>query len=385
MEERYINMRRRRSEELEDDWDEPPRRTPPSRKAPSHRRGRNAAVSVLMGFYKLLVVVSVVIVAGYVGFRVMVKPPEQAGAVPPAQAGNKTNPSTGGTAVVDPDPDTVEPGRQLRPGVYNILLAATDMGGSLTDVMMVMQYDTAEQKVGVVSVPRDTLTPREKGENPHLVYGKGGVEQRVIDISQMLGVPIDYYIKVNIKGFISLVDYLGGIDFYVPCNMNYDDPIQNLHIHYKEGMTHLTGQQAMEVARFRKNNPDENGRSTGYSDTGRTETQQKLLIALAKKVLSWNSLTKINGFVEIFNQSVDTDLSMNDMLYFASQAVNLDPSTAVSTATLPGRGDAVYHGSRYCYELDPEGTLEMVNQLINPYDQPMTLEDMNLGKAESYK
>ena len=94
---------------------------------------------------------------------------------------------------------------------------------------------------------------RESG-NPHLVYGKGGVEQRVADVSNMLGIPIDYYIKVNIKGFITLVDYLGGIDFYIPCNMDYDDPYQDLHIHYTEGQRKLSGQQAMEVARFRKNN-----------------------------------------------------------------------------------------------------------------------------------
>ena len=195
----------------------------------------------------------------------------------------------------------------------------------------------------------------------------------------MLGIPIDYYIKVNIKGFVTLVDYLGGVDFYIPCKMDYDDPIQNLHIHYTEGMRHLGGQEAMEVARFRKNND-----GSGYTDTGRTETHQKLLVALAKKVLSWGSLTKINGFVEIFNKNVDTDLSVNDMLYFASQAVGLDPSSSVETGTLPGRGDGVYRGSRYCYVLDSEETLELVNRLANPYDQPLTLDDMNLAKADSF-
>ena len=199
------------------------------------------------------------------------------------------------------------------------------------------------------------------------------------DVSNMLGIPIDGYIKVNIRGFITLVDYLGGIDFYVPCNMDYDDPFQDLHIHYTEGQRNLSGRQAMEVARFRKNND-----GSGYSDTGRTETQQKLLVALARKVLGWGSLTKINGFVEIFNQNVETDLSMNDMLYFASQGVGLDPSSGVETGTLPGRGDAVYRGSSWCYELDPEGTLDTVNRLINPYDGEMTLKNMDLAKADSH-
>lgn len=400
MEERYINVSRRsqgrrvapaqsrgggRSEpsrrrdddwdnDWDDDWGDRPRKT--------GRSVRSGVVGVLKGFYIFLVAISVIVVAVYIGAKVMIKPPEQNGLTPPSQQGGNATPSGGGVSTVDPD--ATLSGLVRQKGVYTVFLAATDKAGTLTDVMMVMRYDTNNQTVGVVSVPRDTLVARQKG-NPRLVYGGGGVDQRIQDISDMLGVPIDCYVKVNIKGFIKLVDYLEGIDFYVPCDMNYDDPAQDLHIHYKKGMQHLTGQQAMEVARFRKNNPDENGKSTGYSDVGRTETQQKLLIALAKKVLSWNNLTRINGFVEIFNDNVDTDLSLNEMLYFASQAVNLDPSTGVETATLPGRGDGVYRGYRYCYELDQEGTLELVNRLINPYDRDLTLEDMNLGKAQSYK
>lgn len=381
LKERYINMPRHSSGRREappdrrggcrrepprwqdDDWDdEPPR-----------RGGGSWAVTALMGFYKVLVVLSILVVAVYIGAKVLIREPEQKPQpTPPAQAGDQSGGGTGGF-----QPDTAK-GLERRPGVYTFFLAATDKGGSLTDTMMLMTYDTKEQTVGVISIPRDTLVARSKG-NPHLVYGGGGVPQRMEDISNMLGVPIDYYVKVNINGFITLVDYLKGIDFYVPCNMDYDDPYQNLHIHYKEGQQHLTGQQAMEVARFRKNND-----GSGYTDVGRTQTQQALLIALAKKVLSWNSLTKINGFVEIFSDNVDTDLSMSDMLYFAGQAINLDPSSGVETATLEGRGDGVYRGYRYCYELDPEKTLDVINRLINPYNQPMTLDNMNIAKAQSY-
>ncbi|MCI9155701.1 MAG: LCP family protein [Lawsonibacter sp.] len=372
MEERFINLSHQSGGHREASH-----RGAPSPKRP--KRGRSAAVAVLMGFYKVLVVVSVIIVAGYVGFSIMVKAPEQAGTTPPSQAGSKLGSDGGGADAADPNTGT-NSGLTPRKGVYNILLAATDAEGYRTDIMMVMCYDTVEQTVGVVSVPRDTLVARDTG-NPHLVYGKGGVEQRVKDIANMLGVPIDYYIQVNIQGFITLVDYLDGVDFYIPCSMDYDDPTpgQNLHIHYQEGMRHLTGQQAMEVARFRKNND-----GSGYSDVGRTQTQQGLLVALAKKVLSWGNITKINGFVEIFNQNVTTDLSLNDMLYFASQAINLDPSTGVETATLEGNGFGLYNGYRYCYELDPETTLNTVNRLINPYNRDLTLADMNLAKADSY-
>ena len=376
MEERYINMSRRGPEQRrpsrrpvrEEDWDEPPRKR--------KRTGRSPVISAAMGFYKLLVAVSAVIVAVYLGFTLLMRAPEQSQLPPPQNGTNTAVP--GGDSGGAKGQDGNEAGLQRRKGVYTILLAATDVEGYRTDTMMVMCYDTVEQTVGVVSVPRDTLIDRGDG-HPKLVYGKGGVEQRVEDISRMLGIPIDGYIKVNIKGFITLVDYLGGIDFYVPCYMDYDDPIQDLHIHYKEGQRKLSGQQAMEVARFRKNND-----GTGYSDTGRTDTQQKLLVALAKKVLSWNNLTKINGFVDIFNKNVDTNLTLDNMMYFASQAISLDPSSGVETATLPGRGDGVFHSYTWCFELDPEGTLETVNRLINPCDRDLTLEDMNLTRATGY-
>lgn len=385
MKEQFINVRRRRADYRDDP---PPSRMAVKKKAPSRQalRQRGAAVSVAHGFYIALVVLSALIVAVYIGVQLKMKAPEQKTLLPSQNgtgiyAGPNFGTASGAdistAAPVEPPEDTPEP-LVRRDGVYTVFLAATDVEGYRTDTMMLMCYDTVQQTVGVVSIPRDTLVARESG-NPRLVYGKGGVEGRIEDVSDMLGVPIDGYIKVNIKGFITLVDYLGGVDFYVPCNMDYDDPDQNLFIHYTKGQQKLSGQQAMEVARFRKNNDD-----TGYSDIGRTQTQQKLLVALAKKVLSWGSLTKINGFVEIFNKNVTTDLTLDNMMYFAGQAMNLDPSANLETATLPGRGDGIYHKVTYCYELDPEETLETVNRLVNPYDRDMTLEDMNLAKAESY-
>lgn len=372
MEERYVNVRRSNRRK-----DSSRRREAPRPEEPPRRRGgRSGLVTAIMWMYRAVFVLSLVIVAVYAGGRLLIKTPEQKPLPPPTQTGVQP----GQTGDSQTGPNGNEAGLSRRDGVYNIFLAATDAEGYRTDIMMVMCYDTVKQTVGVVSIPRDTLVARKTG-NPHLVYGKGGVENRMEEVSNMLGIPIDYYIKVNIKGFITLVDYLGGVDFYVPCDMNYDDPTpgQNLHIHYKEGMQHLNGQQAMEVARFRKNSD-----GSGYTDVGRTETQQKLLIALAKKLLSWGSLTKINGFVEIFNSNVDTDLSMSDMLYFAGQAINLDPSSGVETATLEGNGFGLYRNYRYCYELDQEKTLETVNRLINPYNRDLTLKEMNLARADSY-
>ena len=324
---------------------------------------------------------SAIIVVTFLGMKFFVQPPAQAQMDPPPVQSDSSLPVTGDDSGGSGGLSQEEPPRVLerRDDVYNILLAATDKEGFRTDTMMVLCYDIPNQRVGVVSVPRDTLTRRPSGHNPKLVYGSGGVEQRREDISAMLGIPIDYYVQVNIQGFVALVDYLGGVDFYVPCNMDYDDPYQDLSIHFKEGQQHLDGREAMEVARFRKNND-----GTGYSDVGRTQTQQKLLVALAKKVLSWNSLTRVNGFVELFDEYVKTDLELSDMLWFASQAIYLNPSEDVETATLEGRGDSVYRGYTYCYELDRDKAVDTVNRLLNPFDGELTLEDMDVLRAGKY-
>ena len=354
------------------------RRRPARREEPAGRGGdprprRPLGKRLFWGFYKVVAVISALIVAGYAGFTLWVRPPAQTEHTPPGQTGqSQTGTGTGTGTGTEGDEDALV----RREYVYNILVAATDEEGYRTDTMIVVSYDVPNQKVGAVSVPRDTLVRRDSG-SPKLVYGSGGVEQRVEDISNLLGVPIDYYVKVDINGFVALVDYLGGVDFYVPCDMDYDDPIQGLSIHYEEGMQHLTGQQAMEVCRFRKNNPDENGHSTGYSDVGRTQTQQNMLMALARKIISWNSITRVNGFVEIFNDYVDTDLSLSDMLYFASQAISVDLD-GVEMFTLEGDGNTTYKGVSYCYALDPQSTLEAVNRLINPYTRELTLEDMDI-------
>ena len=322
--------------------------------------------------------VSALIVAVFVGFRLMVQPPEQVQTTPPGQTETEQGDASGGAAAGAEDEDALV----RRDLVYNVLLAATDNGSTRTDTMMVMSYDIPQPEGGgYLGSPR--------------YFGGAGVRQpqaglwlrrcgaAVKDISDMLGVPIDYYIKVDISGFIALVDYLGGVEVEIPLDMNYDDPAQNLHIHFTQGTHLLDGQEAMEVARYRHDNSDSPNynKNQWYTDIQRTQMQQQILVNLAKKVLSWGNLTRINGFVEIFNQYVDTDLSLTDMLYFASQAIYLDTSTGVETFTLEGDGQVTYKGTRYCYELDPQSTLEAVNRLINPYTRDLTLEDMNILQA----
>ena len=331
------------------------------------RQGPGFLARLGLGLYRAAVVVSAIIVVVYLAYRVFVTPP----------------------SVQEPDyPDSSEAGAfgqeqegpERRKLVWTFLLMGTDDGNGNADTLMVATYDVKKQKVGVVSIPRDTIVDRDWSRYPKIngAYSKG-VEQVRKEVSHLLGIPIDYYIKVDIKAFVALVDEVGGVDFDVPVDMNYDDPWQNLSIHYKKGMQHLNGQQALEVVRFRHNND-----MSGYSDVGRTQTQQALLTAVAQKVLSWGNVPKVANFVNLFDTYVDTDLAVDDMIYFATQAVYMDLNSGVTTKTLEGRGDANYKGYSWCYELNKEKAMEDINALLNPYTTPVTDEMAHIMKAESY-
>ena len=289
-----------------------------------------------------------------------------------------------GTASADVDrTDTDEPdapGRTRRKYCYNILVSGLDDDNGGSDTNILVRFDVPNKRIDLVSLPRDTLLHNEYRNNKlNFAYAKGGTELLMEQIENLLGVPVDFYVTVNLKGFIALVDQIDGVDFDIPINMDYDDPYQDLHIHFTKGPRHLNGQEAMEVVRFRHNND-----GSGYTDVGRAEMQRQVLVALAKKVVSWNSLTKVQEFVEIFQEYVKTDLSTTDMLYFASQAVGVDLDTGITQGTLEGRGEGVVRGYKYCFVFQAEDILPTLNELVNPYDQPLTEEDLDLPQAEYY-
>ena len=260
---------------------------------------------------------------------------------------------------------------------YTFLVAASDQSSGNADVIMVATYDTVKQTVGVISIPRDTLidpsTIPARFPKINSAYHTG-IDCLEEVVSNMLGIPIDYYFTIDVEGFIALVDAIGGIDFNVPVHMSYDDPHQGLSIHFDPGLQHLNGSEALKVCRLRYNQDG----TVAYPDydIGRTRTQQALLRAVAAKALSQPH--KIKEYVDIFVEYCSTDLSVGNILWLAESALGIDIENDVLTATLPGNGEITYNGVSYCYQLYQEETLELVNQLINPYIEERLIDDLNI-------
>lgn len=274
-----------------------------------------------------------------------------------------------------PEISSVASQNERKEKCYTFLIAASDQSSGNADVIMVLTYDTKNQKIGIVSIPRDTLVHRDVPKI-NSAY-QSGVDTLQNVVSDLLGIPIDFYVTINVEGFVKLVDTVGGIGFEIPRHMSYDDPIQDLHIHFESGEQFLDGKQALEVCRWRKNNDGTQGYAD--SDIGRTETQQKLLLAIAKKILA--NPQKLVSYIDIFSEYVKTDLPLGNMAWFAKSALELDTGNDISTATLPGDGTVTYGGYTYCYQLYSDQVLEIVNTIINPYTEDITLDDMNIFEA----
>ena len=258
---------------------------------------------------------------------------------------------------------------ERKEGFYTILVSGVDDGNGGSDTNILVAVDTVGGHIYGASIPRDTKAiVNGKAHKINYAYNSGGMSGLAEVVSQQLGIPVDYTVLVNLKGFQALVDAIGGIDFNVPVNMDYDDPVQNLEIHFSKGMQHLNGAQALKVVRFRHNN---DGSGYGSEDIGRMETQQKFLKAVAKKMLSLSSLDKLDDYVKIFHSYVDTDLTVGNLAWLGGQVIRMG-SDNVDFSTLPNKWK-----NPYIYLVEDE-LLELINAHLNPYVEDRVAADLHL-------
>lgn len=341
-------------------YDDEPRRSKKAKKQKKKKSGSRGERAVVTLLSLLFLTVAIVATVKYV-----VRAPE------PVTDGEDQQTQQDGTAEDSDAIQTISNGRERKSKYcYNILLYGVDNDAGGSDTNMLMRFDAVNKTVDIVSLPRDTLM--SNGHKLNSSYNNGGTEALRSNIEDMLGVPVDFYVSVDLKGFIALIDQIGGVEFDVPCDMDYDDPYQDLHIHFKAGLQKLNGQQAMEVVRFRHNNDN-----TGYGgrqDLGRIGTQQAFLKTVAQKLMK---LENVPAMAETFLKYVKTDLTLGNLMWLANQALSMGGMDAISFATLPGDGAGWYKGKSF-YTLYPEQVLEMTNSMLNPYVADITADEQNI-------
>ena len=232
-----------------------------------------------------------------------------------------------------------------------------DAFGGRSDTILVLRFDPSDHSVKMLSIPRDSRV-----NIPGIGYTKindanihKGPALTAKVLSQTLNnVPIDRYVRVTTDAFIKLVDLAGGVEVFVPHSMKYEDKTQNLTIDLEAGRQILSGKQAEQFARFRKDS---------YGDIGRVQRQQILLKALLKRLYTPAILPQIPKAISLLEQSIDTNLTWEEMLTLANFGRQVKRDN-VQMVMLPGRfSQKDEFDSRSYWVLSSGG----INQIMQEY------------------
>ena len=213
----------------------------------------------------------------------------------------------------------------------NILLLGMDIGDpnqvdnqsiKRTDTIMVLNYNPDNKKMNVVSIPRDTLID-VNGRNSKInaAYAIGGYPKIKAEAEKLLGININYIVKIDYNAFREIIDAIGGIEMKIERNMIYDDEGQNLHINFKAGETvNLDGKKAEEFFRWRKNN-DGSGLANG--DLDRIENQQKFISKVVDKCTSPLILFRMPKIMSALGDNIETNMSSSEVISYGLKFMNV--------------------------------------------------------------
>lgn len=242
---------------------------------------------------------------------------------------------------VEPEPDpsflsTPRPSPSAAPSVAPVgdritgLIIGVDSGVGrttyLTDTMIVVSLDRSTRTVSMLSIPRDMVdVPMSDGRayrdkinslvayvrhHPAQFPGSDGTGFDVLmdALGTLLQIPVDYYAKVDLGGFVRVVDVLGGVNVNVArsfCDPSYDEYGFTRGFSIKAGLHHLNGQQALAYARVRK--------ASGESDFTRAARQQEVISGIRDTIVHGGFLNDPIGLLEAIGQTVETNIP-RDML-----------------------------------------------------------------------
>lgn len=193
----------------------------------------------------------------------------------------------------------------------SVLLLGTDTGDlgrsdtGRTDTLIVATVNPQTKRVSLTSIPRDTQVKIPGSKNSYdkinSAYTIGGVSTAVETVQDMLDIPIDYYILINMGGLKKIVDALGGVEITPLLTFHYE----NANV-VKDQTVVLNGAQALDYSRMRYDDPE--------GDYGRQKRQKQVIEAIINKAMSITSISRYEKILKTIEDNMQTDLSFDDMV-----------------------------------------------------------------------
>ncbi len=232
------------------------------------------------------------------------------------------------TATPSPIPTATAPRRIDR--TLNILLLGADRRNSKhkiwrTDTIMLVMVDREAQEVAIVSIPRDTYVyiPDYGKQRINVVdfFGESGIVKIKGGGPALLRkvfwdnfrVRIDHYVRIDLPGMAKIVDILGGVDVEITCphTVHWGNQVY----HFKKGRQHLSGPELLVYMRARKES----------NDIDRARRQQRAIMAMRDRARELNLIARLPAILVTLHDSLQTDLSLPDILWLARMAMDIPP------------------------------------------------------------
>ena len=248
-----------------------------------------------------------------------------------------------------------------------------------TDTMMVASFDPVNLEINLVSLPRDSFVIMPPDRVNHLRSMGAWAPQNgimklnevhhfalladrdlaaeflMLQVEELLGIELDYYVRIDLEAFEFLVNQIGGVYFNVPIRMFYHDPLQNLLIDLQPGPQLLNGANALNMVRFR-NYP-------AGDDFARMRTQQEFLRAFVSQAMSMdNIMSNIPAFFTISTNYVDTNFGLSDIPHYLRFIGSFDPDN-INTYTLPHLRTEIIGGADFVI-LNEVAMRELVDDVL---------------------
>lgn len=252
------------------------------------------------------------------------------------------------------------------------------------DTMMLITFNPKTLNTTIFSIPRDTYVPiscNGKRSNKINSSAIGGATCVINTIQDLIGIDIDYYVKINFKGVVDLVEALKGIEVDVPvdfCEQDSNRMYEN-EICLSKGLQTLNGEQALALSRHRHSLP--------LGDFQRVQHQQLVVEAMAKKV---KTIRSINMFYDVLNavsKNIETNVSTDEMLnlynvgkkmmFENGASLNIEKTYLTGydlTMLIPGLGNV------YTFQYYPES----LNEIIKAMKVNLGLEEPELVKTFNF-
>ncbi len=272
------------------------------------------------------------------------------------------------------------PNVNVKKEAFTIFLAGSDSRGSISkrsncDVNMVITVNPNTYEILMVSIPRDYYvqlhgTTGYKDKLTHAGYY--GVDMSINTIQDLMGIKIDYYVKVGFSTVEKLVDTIGGVDVYSDKTFV---PLHGGGRTIKQGINHMDGSLALAFARERK--------TYSGGDRHRIQNQQDVLSAIIKKMTdSKELLLKYTSILDALADCFETNLSSKDITNLVNLQLDKMPKWNIKTYNLNGFDSSGYtysYGNRELWVMQPNyDTVKQGADYINGIRQRKSFSELGI-------